>query len=149
MGRLSRTFCDQRPRVFRLIITEHAANARLTARTRQQLAAAIARTLILSTQTQLEARTAPPPHPGSRPLSFAANPAEICCASVTHVTWRTLFSELLHAGQLVRTGRIKWPSCSQPAPSPWSWLASQDGQSQTQRKPVLLPRRRFRSTRSQ
>src|SRR5262245_57686684 len=59
MGRLRRTFCDQRPMVFRLIITEHAANARLTARTRQQLAAAIARTLILSTPTQLEDRTAP------------------------------------------------------------------------------------------
>src|SRR5262245_46821223 len=51
--------------VFRLIMTEHAANARLTARTRQQLAAAIARTLILSTPTQFEARTAP--RPGDRP----------------------------------------------------------------------------------
>src|SRR5262245_19651365 len=55
--------------VFRLIITEHAANARLTAQTRQQLAAAIARTLILSTPTQLEARTAPrpPQRAGDRP----------------------------------------------------------------------------------
>src|SRR5262245_66431560 len=61
MGRLRRTFSDERAMVFRLIITEHAANARLTARTRQQLAASIARTLILSTPTQLEARTAPRP----------------------------------------------------------------------------------------
>src|SRR5262249_44670011 len=43
--------------------------ARLTARTRQQLAAAIARTLILSTPTQLEDRTAPrpPQRAGDRP----------------------------------------------------------------------------------
>ena len=48
---------------------EHAANARLTARTRQQLAAAIVRTLILSTPTQLEDRTAPrpPQRAGDRP----------------------------------------------------------------------------------